>query len=56
MALLGEAYTRLGNTALAADARRVLEQNDPQHPWLTGHWPKNPSVLKRLNPFTGESR
>ncbi|HEY1069840.1 MAG TPA: outer membrane protein assembly factor BamD [Thermomonas sp.] len=56
VALLAEAYTRLGNTVLAADARRVLEQNDPQHPWLAGHWPKNPSVLKRLNPFTGESR
>ena len=56
VALLGEAYTRLGNTALAADAKRVLEQNDPQHPWLSGHWPKNPNVLKRLNPFTGESR
>lgn len=56
VALLGEAYTRIGNTALAADARRVLEQNDPQHPWLTGHWPKDPSVFKRLNPFTGESR
>ena len=56
VALLGEAYTRLGNTVLAADARRVLEQNDPQHPWLAGHWPKDPSMLKRLNPFTGESR
>lgn len=56
VALLGEAYTRLGNTALAADAKRVLEQNDPKHPWLTGRWPKDPSVLKRLNPFTGESR
>ncbi len=56
VALLGEAYTRLGNAALAADARRVLEQNDPQHPWLAGHWPKNPNMLKRLNPFTGESR
>lgn len=56
VALLGEAYTRIGNTALAADARRVLEQNDPQHPWLTGRWPKDPSVFKRLNPFTGESR
>ena len=56
VALLAEAYTRLGNTVLAADARRVLEQNDPQHPWLAGHWPKHPSVLKRLNPFTGESR
>lgn len=56
VALLGEAYTRMGSTALAADARRVLEQNDPQHPWLAGHWPKDPGVLKRLNPFTGESR
>jgi len=56
VALLAEAYTRLGNTVLATDARRVLEQNAPQHPWLAGHWPKNPSVLKRLNPFTGESR
>lgn len=56
VALLGEAYTRLGSTALAADARRVLEQNDPQHPWLAGRWPKDPSMLKRLNPFTGESR
>jgi outer membrane protein assembly factor BamD len=56
VALLAEAYTRLGNTVLAADARRVLEQNDPQHPWLAGRWPKDPSMLKRLNPFTGESR
>lgn len=56
VALLGEAYTRLGNTVLAADAKRVLEQNDPQHPWLAGRWPKDPSMLKRLNPFTGESR
>lgn len=56
VALLGEAYTRLGSTALAADARRVLEQNDPQHPWLAGRWPKDPNMLKRLNPFTGESR
>ncbi len=56
VALLGEAYTRLGNTVLAADAKRVLQQNDPQHPWLAGHWPKDPSMLKRLNPFTGESR
>jgi outer membrane protein assembly factor BamD len=30
---------RLGNAALAADAKRVLQQNDPQHPWLAGRWP-----------------
>jgi outer membrane protein assembly factor BamD len=54
VATLGEAYTQLGNTALAADARRVLQQNDPQHPWLSGHWPDYPSSLRRLNPFAGE--
>jgi outer membrane protein assembly factor BamD len=54
IAVLGEAYTRLGNKTLADDARRVLQQNDPQHPWLTGKWPKYPSTLRRLNPFAGE--
>ena len=54
VAILGEAYTRLGNTTLAADARRVLQQNDPQHPWLSGDWPDYPSSLRRLNPFAGE--
>ena len=54
VAILAEAYTRLGNDTLAADARRVLEKNDPQHPWLTGDWPDYPSKLRRLNPFAGE--
>jgi outer membrane protein assembly factor BamD len=56
VATLGEAYTQLGNTTLAADARRVLQQNDPQHPWLTskGDWPDYPSNLRKLNPFAGE--
>ena len=54
VATLGEAYTQLGNTTLAADARRVLQQNDPQHPWLIGDWPDYPSSLRRLNPFAGE--
>ncbi|KAB7777496.1 outer membrane protein assembly factor BamD, partial [Xanthomonas sp. LMG 12460] len=39
---------------LAADARRVLELNDPQHPWLTGNWPKYPWMIRKLNPFAGE--
>ena len=57
VALLGVAYTRLGNTTLAADARRVLQQNDPQHPWLSdSEWPHEPSTLKRLNPFNSDSR
>ncbi len=54
VAVLGEAYTKLGNKPLADDARRLLTQNDPQHPWLSGHWPHYPSHLRRLNPFAGE--
>ena len=54
MAVLGEAYTQLGNETLAADARRVLQQNDPKHPWLTGDWPDYPNSLRTLNPFAGE--
>ena len=53
VALLGAAYTRLGNTTLAADARRVLQQNDPQHPWLAGNWPKGKGIIARLNPLNG---
>ncbi|KLD78598.1 outer membrane protein assembly factor BamD [Xanthomonas hyacinthi] len=54
VAVLAEAYTHLGNKPLADDARRVLELNDPQHPWLTGHWPKYPWMIRKLNPFAGE--
>ncbi|WP_027080800.1 outer membrane protein assembly factor BamD [Luteimonas mephitis] len=54
VALLAEAYTRLGNDTLAADAKRVLQQNDPQHPYLTGHWPDYPWTIRKLNPFAGE--
>lgn len=54
VAVMAEAYTRLGNKALADDARRVLEKNDPQHPWLRGEWPDYPSHFRRLNPFAGE--
>ena len=54
VAVLGEAYTKIGNQALAADARRVLQANDPDHPWLTGDWPDYPSNLRKLNPFAGE--
>ncbi len=54
VAVLAEAYTQLGNETLAADARRVLQQNDPTHPWLTGDWPDYPNSLRKLNPFAGE--
>ena len=51
--LLAESYTRMGNATLAADARRVLQQNDPQHPWLAGDWPKGKGIIARLNPLNG---
>lgn len=54
VAVMGEAYTRLGNETLAADARRVLQQNEPGHPWLQGDWPDFPSKFRKLNPFAGE--
>jgi outer membrane protein assembly factor BamD len=54
VAVLAEAYTHLGNQTLAADARRVLELNDPQHPWLAGKFPDYPWMVRRLNPFAGE--
>lgn len=54
VALLGESYTHLGNKTLADDARRVLELNQPDHPWLQGNWPKYPWMIRKLNPFAGE--
>jgi outer membrane protein assembly factor BamD len=54
VATLAEAYTRLGNQTLANDARRVLQMNDPQHPWLSGDWPDYPKAIRKLNPFAGE--
>jgi outer membrane protein assembly factor BamD len=53
LALMAESYTRLGNQKLAADAKRVLQQNYPQHPWLSGNWPRGRGLLKRLNPLSG---
>lgn len=54
IAVLGEAYTQLGNKQLADDARRVLQLNAPHHPWLTGQWPHYPWTIRKLNPFAGE--
>lgn len=54
VAAMGEAYARLGNDTLAADARRVLQANDPNHPWLRGDWPDYPSNFRKLNPFAGD--
>jgi outer membrane protein assembly factor BamD len=55
VATLAVAYEGLGNKTLADDARRVLQQNDPQHPLLQGKdWPDYPSNLRKLNPFAGD--
>ena len=55
VAVLAEAYTQLGNETLAADARRVLELNEPDHAWLQGrNWPDYPWAIRKLNPFAGE--
>lgn len=54
VAVLAAAYTELGNETLAADARRVLAHNAPDHPYLTGDWPNYPWNIRKLNPFAGE--
>ena len=55
VAVLAAAYTHMGNQTLAADAKRVLQQNDPNHPWLRGDWPHYPSKIRTLNPFAGDA-
>ncbi|GGJ99697.1 outer membrane protein assembly factor BamD [Luteimonas terricola] len=54
VAVLAAAYTELGNQTLATDARRVLELNEPGHPYLTGNWPDYPWTIRKLNPFASE--
>jgi outer membrane protein assembly factor BamD len=54
IALLAVAYKGLGQTTLSDDARRVLQQNYPEHPYLKGDWPNNKGFLRKLNPFAGE--
>jgi outer membrane protein assembly factor BamD len=54
IALLAASYKALGQTTLADDARRVLEKNYPEHPYLSGKWPNNKSFFRKLNPFSGE--
>jgi outer membrane protein assembly factor BamD len=51
LALMAESYKRLGDTKLSDDAKRVLEQNHPDHPWLAGKWPRGKGIISSLNPF-----
>ncbi len=54
IATMAAAYDGLGNEQLAADARRVLEKNEPGHPFLSGDWPDYPTIFRKLNPFAGD--
>ena len=51
LALMAESYKRLGDAKLEEDAKRVLQQNHPDHPWLTGRWPPKEGIIHQLNPF-----
>ena len=51
VALLAASHAALGQQALAADARRVLELNAPEHPYLDGNWPERRGLWGQLNPF-----
>lgn len=52
VALMAASYTALGQDDLAADARRMLELNYPDHDYLQGgRWPKGDGFFTRLNPF-----
>jgi len=54
VALMAVSYTALGEKPLADDARRVLEKSYPNHPYLTGHWPRRKGIWRKLNPLSGE--
>jgi len=54
LALMAISYERLGQDALAKDARRVLELNAPQHPYLSGDWPEGRSWWRKLVPLAKE--
>jgi len=55
LALMATAYTGLGQEDLAADARKVLEANYPDHAYLRGsRWPEGEGFFSRINPFDGK--
>lgn len=53
LAVIAESYVRLGQDDLATDARRVLEANAPDHPYLGGGWPAEESFWRKLVPLGG---
>lgn len=52
LAVMAESYGKLGQEKLSGDARRVLETNYPDHPYLVGKFPPSRKNWKRLVPFT----
>jgi len=54
VALLAISYKALGQEVLSQDAKRVLEQNYPEHAYLKGQWPNRRSQWSQLNPFAGD--
>ncbi|MCX7557548.1 outer membrane protein assembly factor BamD [Xanthomonadaceae bacterium JHOS43] len=56
LAVMSEAYARLGQDTLAGDARRVLELNYPEHPYLHGDWPAGRSWWRKLSPIGSDKR
>lgn len=56
LAIMAESYQQLGQQTLADDTLRVLKANDPQHPYLSGGWPRSGGWWRKLVPFGSESR
>lgn len=54
LALMATSYNAVGQKVLADDARRVLQANQPDHPYLVGKWPRKKGLFRQLNPFSGE--
>jgi len=50
---MAASYVALGQDDLAADARKVLEANHPDHAYLKQgkRWPSGTGILSRINPF-----
>lgn len=54
LAIMAESYRQLGQQDLAEDALRVLKLNDPDHPYLSGGWPRRGGWWRKLVPFGDE--
>lgn len=54
LAIMAESYHQLGQDTLAQDARRVLEMNSPDHPYLSGGWPASESWWRKLLPLADD--